>query len=75
VVKVYITKYALTKGIQEAEASQVEPTMIRVGVATYYHKPDWHENRKDAVVRAVKMRNEKIDSLRCQIIKLRILIF
>lgn len=34
---VYITKYALTKGIFETRCKKLSNTMIRVGTNTYYH--------------------------------------
>lgn len=73
-MKVWITKYALTAGITETDAevcSSVSEGMIRVpkkeGSHTYddyYHKPYWHESRKEAVNQAESMRVRKIASLK-----------
>jgi len=79
-MKVWITKYALTEGIIEAEASLCEGhgiaprTMIELVSSdpyyTHYHKPDWYETRRAAVERAEQMRQKKIASLRKQLAKL-----
>lgn len=76
--KVWITKYALTKGISTREhvlvCSGINDDMI---VATeghyqsYYHKPEWHETEESAIARAEEMRLKKIQSLEKQIEKLR----
>ena len=73
---VYITKYALSGGIQAIEAEECdEPGMIQqVGAkwATYYHGEgkDWHRTREAAAERAEEMRKAKIGSLKKQIAKL-----
>jgi len=82
-MKVWITKYALTKGIFEIEAEVCEfisPDMIKeVGCEypTYYHGKgkDWHKTREDAVKRADEIRKKKVVSLRKKIEKLESMIF
>jgi len=73
-MKVWVTKYALTKGILEVEVdSPVEDErMVRAsgGWTTYYHKPDWHMTKAEAVARAEEMRTKKLASLRKQAAKL-----
>lgn len=72
-MKVYITKYALTKGILEAEAEFCTGTgMINVGRHGYYHGEgkEWHRTREVAVKRAEIMRTNKIESLQKSIAKL-----
>jgi hypothetical protein len=73
-VKVWITKYALTEGIQEAHVTAVhdkpgrvrrEGAMsgLRLGACA-------HETQEAAVKHAEKMRLNKIASLKAQIAKL-----
>lgn len=76
-MKVYITKYALTDGIQEydnAEVSTISRTMISIirpgKLRLCFHKPHWHETREAAIQRAEEMRLKKIASLNKQIEKL-----
>jgi hypothetical protein len=73
-MKVYITKYALTKGIFELDAVQTDnPGMISsLGQWTnYYHKPDWHTSKSSAINRAEDMREAKIKSLEKQLKKIK----
>jgi len=76
-MKVYITKYALTKGIliKESEISSNTDDMIRVNGLEFYHKPEWHLNEKDAIQQAEKMRSIKISSLEKQLEKIKKLNF
>lgn len=78
-MKVYITKYALTKGIQECEG-QINGTGERyiffvpegLEKVTYgwQYKPDWHTSKERAIERAEQMRSLKIESLKKQLRKL-----
>lgn len=76
-MKVWISKYALTKGIFEmdAEESTVSPDMV-TNVANpwreHYHGEgrQWHRTWGDAVVRAMEMRDAKVKSLRKKLAKL-----
>lgn len=66
---VWITKYALTKGIFTAWAI-IDDNMIKVGRHEYYHGNDWHTDEKSAWERAEQMRHKKIHSLKKQIARL-----
>lgn len=75
-MKVYITKYALSKGIQEYEVSDIKPGTEHIVIhkAMYnqhFFKPDWHTNKEEALLQAELMRLKKISSLSKQIVKLR----
>lgn len=82
-MKIWVTKYALTKGILEADDGEiceiVPKGMIRSkclgGGHTYFHKPDWHESKEEADEQAEKMRLKKLESLKKQIKKLESLNF
>ena len=78
-MKVWITKYALTKGIEEADVELtstadlvVERSSGALGCDQYYHGKgkEWHQTKIEAIQRAEEMRKKKIDSLRKQIEKL-----
>jgi len=75
VVKFWITKYALTGGIQEVEAETFanSPNMIacRSKFGSFYcHRPHWHASHEEACAQAEAMRVAKIASLRKSITKL-----
>lgn len=80
-MKIWLTKYSLTSGIQEIENFQTFKNDDRmIGVEneysiTYYHKPYWHETKQDAICHAESMKNKKISSLQKQIKKLQDLDF
>lgn len=65
----WITRYALTKGIQKVQAEScfdISENMIvvREGYAPqYYHGNEWHRTRDDAVLRAEEMRKAKLKSI------------
>lgn len=80
-MKAWITKYALTQGIFEAEiidnCISTDPTgnMIETrerSIVQYWHGKgkDWHTDKKSAIEKAEEMRNKKIASLKKQIEKL-----
>lgn len=78
-MKVYITKYAMTTGIYEADAeySSVEG-MIRVKRVChfqYFSGQDWHTNKESAIKRAEEMKKKKIISLKKQLRKIQALTF
>jgi hypothetical protein len=76
--KAFITKYALTKGIQEVEVEDrfsIDEGMVKSGDYTYYYAGDWHRTREEAAVKAEAMRLKKLISLRNQISKLQRIIF
>ena len=76
-MKVWITKYALTAGIQEREA-EIDESDGTAAVkqeryhADYYHGEgrDWHRTLEGAIARAEEMRATKIASLRKSIVKM-----
>jgi len=78
-MKVYITKYALTSGIKESEASQTStPGLIRTMKEewpSYFSQKDWCADRASAIQQANSMRDKKIESLKKQIKKLEALKF
>ncbi|MBB1614479.1 hypothetical protein A9978_18740 [Pseudomonas sp. UMC65] len=76
-MKVWITKYALTVGIIEAEGvvSKHSPGMVSYHDSTgpvlqFAHGNDWHTTERAAFNRAEEMRQKKIASLKKQIKKL-----
>ncbi len=76
-MKVWITKYALTDGIFEAEVteSSAAPGCVYEtgrGYAQYFHGEglQWHRTRESAVARAELMRTRKIASLKKQMNRL-----
>ncbi len=75
-MKVYITKYALTRGIQEVEVEEptdIAPNMVVLQGKPYrqcFHKWEWFESREMAVARAEELRGKRITSLQKQIAKL-----
>jgi hypothetical protein len=78
-MEVFITKYALTKGVIKVEAMLVKPSMVAFSQPhcreEYCHGKDWHETREDAVAHAETMRLKKISSLDKQIARLQKLTF
>lgn len=74
-IKVYVTKFALTKGIFEtiADVSENYPNLASASAHNFrdiYHKPFWHTTREEAVAQAEKMRIAKIKSVEKQLKKL-----
>ena len=72
-MKAYITKYALTSGIFEAEGS-INPTnastfIVDGAFAMYFHGKDWHMSVIGARLRAEEMRKAKVASLKKQLQK------
>jgi len=79
-MKVYITKFALTKGILEKEVevcTNVNVDMVRTieKPIQHFHKNEWFTNRQEAIDYADFLRLKKISTLQRQIIKLQNLIF
>lgn len=74
--KVWITKYALTKGIYEAEVNDSQADEGRVLILKgghYYgsiYSPHWHKAKESAIAQAEKMCTKRIESLKKQIAKL-----
>jgi len=72
--KVFVTKYALSVGIQSMDAEiDINTRMIAVrdrGYVKYFHGTDWHLTLEEAKKKAETMRQRKIASLKKQIEKL-----
>lgn len=87
IIKVWISKYALTQGIEEKNAvvcSNINIDMIEI-VNTekhfigneYYHGEgkEWHKTKEEAIKRAEELRLKKIKSVEKQLEKLKSLKF
>lgn len=79
-MKVWITKYALTKGIYEAELKK-EFSCRTIWIqrkgryAESFDGKDWHKTKKAAIERAEEMQIKKIASLKKQIKKIESMTF
>lgn len=76
-MKLFITKYALTTGVEEAETEIDEdcPELVIWGLDGYHltaygEGKEWHRTREGANARAEQMRLAKIASLQKQINRL-----
>ncbi len=76
-MKIWNTKYCLTKGITTHEATGGTTGMVRITDEPYRCDPylhregrDWHRTHESALIRAHIMKAEKIESLHRQIKKL-----
>lgn len=73
-MKVYITKYALTRGILELDAKDISKSSCTIinknGWRTYYDGKEWHQTMEDAKLDANSRRIRKIASLKKQLAKL-----
>jgi hypothetical protein len=72
-MKVYILKFALTKGIYSTNAEHCGPgfdNMIKVGPYSYYHKGQWTQSLEEAEAIYNKMKANKIASLEKSLAKL-----
>ena len=76
-MKVWVTKYALTKGIQYMDVQQLSRDMVQADTHIYFCKEgkDWHLSYMSALVRAERMRIAKRDSIKKQLARLDELIF
>ena len=68
-MKVWITKYALTRGLFEAETDPTHTASMRLvrgapAREMYVQASDWRMTLSDAIDRADNMRKAKINSLR-----------
>jgi hypothetical protein len=72
-IKIWNSKYALTKGLIEQEAKETtNDSMVQVGPLQYLHDEgrEWHRTKEQAVERAEVMRKKRIASLRKQLERL-----
>ena len=70
---VYVTKYALTKGIEYVEVKETfSPDFVTENIRypRNFHKGDWFENKEDAIKNAEEMRIKKLQSLDNQMKKI-----
>jgi hypothetical protein len=68
-IKAWITKYALTTGIEVVDAEvchSINSSMISYGAGGYLyaHGKEWHRTPEQALARAEQMRYSKLNSLR-----------
>lgn len=72
ILKVWITKYALTEGILEKEVIVCIDGLVKEvdDYSAYYFPTEYHIDKQSAIVKAEKMRANKIASLKMQIEKL-----
>lgn len=75
-MKAFITKYALTEGIQEKEGKlhrgifSIPGSHSGLPFTSYFHNREFFLEREEAVKRAEVMRTKKLASLKKQIAKL-----
>ena len=82
-ITAWVTKYALTTGIQKVIGSvrhETSSTMLRYsdpanGFKEFVHGNDWHRTPEAALARAEEMRKAKIASLKKSIAKLESMMF
>lgn len=69
-MKVWITKYALTRGIVEAEANAPSDRVVKFPNGKILYVGHSYADKKEAIQKADEMRVRKIASLKKQIEKL-----
>lgn len=72
-ITAWVTKYALTEGIQEVSGEVCHPissSMLKFGKYGTAHGKDWHRNKEEALKRAEEMRVAKIASLKRSIARI-----
>jgi hypothetical protein len=74
-MKVFITKYALTKGILEFDDAEIcnSSGMIKIselGGNGYFFDKEWHRDKESAIAKAEEMRLKSIKSHEKAILKL-----
>ena len=70
-MKIWITKWAVTGGILEHEATDCDGGFVKVdGYYCYFYPTEYSLTREDAVVKAELMRVKKCKSLQRQLEKL-----
>lgn len=79
-MRVWITKYALTSGIEQKEvdhSSYGDSTVRGMGGRgpIFYRRGEWHESLDSAQRKAEQMREKRIAALEKQLAKLRALAF
>lgn len=77
-MKVFITKFALTKGIFELEVEDCGGGMVKgESWHEYFHREgdQWHKTIESAQAKALEMKDKKIKSLEKQIARVKKLEF
>lgn len=79
-MKVWITKFALTKGIFAKEGEVCTDISAKMFACndewhSTFHKPDWHATEAEAKDKADSMRKRKIAGLKKKIAELEVLKF
>lgn len=71
-MKIFVTKYALTKGILELECEIIDGKLAKTieKYPQYFKESEWFYNEEFAIKRSNKMKTNKIASLERQITKL-----
>ena len=71
-MRIWNSKYALTKGVIEQNGVEVGDSMVKIGQLQYLHGEgkEWHRTPEEAVARAEEMRKAKIASVRKQLARL-----
>lgn len=68
-MRVWITKYALTRGVFTANVDEPTPDYPHtiedrmLSIVQYYHGSNWHRSRPAAIARVEVMRQAKLKSL------------
>lgn len=72
-MKIFVTKYALTKGILELECEIIDGKLAKTieTYPQYFKESEWFYNEEFAIKCANKMKINKIASLERQITKLK----
>ena len=68
-MKVWISKYALSRGVYAEEVEEMGDDFVRAGSWSWFNKKQWHQTQDEAIKRAEEMRIAKLASLRKQIAK------
>lgn len=63
VMDIWVTKYALTRGIEQYKARVFSDGKLAVVDNTYYRNSEFWYNAQDANHQATKMKQQRIDSL------------
>lgn len=68
-MRVYVTKYALTKGVivRDVETTHIDSLVTERSTCMCYHRPDWHETRAEAEAQVAKMIDARRKSLAKQL--------
>lgn len=71
-MKAYVTKYALSNGIEEVNGEIYDDIYFKVeGFYILFKEGEWFETKEDAIKKAEEMRIKKIKSLEKQIERLK----